>query len=302
MFVDMMGNARVKLCLHISSAFSEGELTPNEIAELYMAEGYDAISITDRWIYGEECELSGLLVLSGAEYCLGDAEDDSGAYHIVGVGMTSDPEIPYDWQNMKKTVASKAEQVLEKIRFYNGFSFIAHPALCNTAARRLVDICNFDGIEIFSASSAHANDDKSCSNEVVNELAKFGVLPLVIASDDAKKCTNELFCGAVMVEAAEMSSASIVRGLKAGRFYSTEGPEVHITADIGGRVRVQCSPCSRIQFFTMEDETGGKIFEGEGLVEAEYFLKESENFVRAEVTDSLGCRAWTNYLLIEPDR
>ena len=64
MYIDMLGNARIKLCLHLHSAFSDGELTPPEIAAAYAAEGYDAIAVTDSWIYGEECEMEGLLVLS----------------------------------------------------------------------------------------------------------------------------------------------------------------------------------------------------------------------------------------------
>ncbi len=298
MFIDMRGKARIKMCLHLHSAFSDGELTPNEIAALYAAEGYDAIAVTDSWIYGEEGELSGLLVLSGIEYDLGGGDRENGIYHIVGIGMTSDPEVPYDWKNMKKTAPSKAEQILDKIRLYNGFSFVAHPAWCDTSARKLLEIGSFDGVEIYSASGVYEGEDKSYSGQVVQELAKYGILPAIVAADDSKDYSDELFCGAVMVEATEMDSASIVRALKAGRFYSTEGPEVHIEASSAGKVKVYCSPCSVIRFFTANHEQG-KAIEGEGLVEAEYTLEDGERFVRAEVTDGLGNRAWTNYLLTE---
>ncbi|MBE6535278.1 MAG: hypothetical protein E7677_01465 [Ruminococcaceae bacterium] len=299
MFVDMLGKTRIKLSLHLHSAFSDGELTPPEIAELYAAEGYDAIAVTDRWIFGEECELSGLLVLSGAEYDVGGGDRDNGIYHVVGIGMTSDPEIPYDWKNMKKTAASKAEQIIEKIRLYNGFSFVAHPAWCDNTARKLLDVGCFDGLEIFSAASAFGGEDKSYSGDIVTELAKFGTLPVLIASDDAKDYADEQFCAAVMVEASEMDSASIVRALRAGRFYSTEGPEVHISVSVGGKVKVTCSPCTNIELFTNDADKQGKCFSGEGLVEAEYSLKQGERYVRAEVTDSLGNRAWTNYLSVD---
>ena len=102
-----------------------------------------------------------------------------------------------------------------------------------------------------------------------------------------------------MVEATEMDSQSIVRALKAGRFYATEGPEVHISATVGGKVKVMCSPCSKIQLFTCTDDSDGKVFEGEGLIEAEYSVREGDRFVRAEVTDELGNRAWTNYITLD---
>lgn len=294
----MLGKARVKLCMHLHSAFSDGELTPPEIAEKYCAEGYDAIAVTDSWIYGEECELSGLLVLSGIEYDVG-CDREMGMYHVVGIGMTSDPDIPYDWKNMKKTAASKTAQIIEKIKLYNGFSFIAHPVRNSNTARGLLEAGAFDGVEIFSATSAFDAKDTSYAGELICELAKFGTLPHIVAADDAQDYAEEMFGASVMVEADEMDSASIVRALRAGRFYSTEGPEVHVIATAGGKVRVQCSPCSKIEFFTNSEDDEGKIFLGDGLIEAEYALKSGERYVRAEVTDELGCRAWTNYILID---
>ena len=298
MFIDMLGNARVKLCMHLHSTFSDGELTPPEIAEKYAAEGYDAIAVTDQWIFGEECELSGLLVLSGIEYDVG-CDRELGMYHVVGIGMTSDPDIPYDWKNMKKTAASKVEQIIDKIRLYNGFSFIAHPVRNSNTARGLLDVGSFDGVEIFSAMSAFDAKDTSYAGELVEELAKFGTLPVLVAADDAQDYADELFGAAVMVEADEMDSASIVRALKMGRFYATEAPEVHISYTAGGKIRVLCSPCSKIEFFTNSEDNEGKVFHGDGLIEAEYTPKTGERYVRAVVTDELGCRAWTNYLFID---
>ena len=294
----MLGNARIKLCMHLHSAFSDGELTPPEIAAAYAEEGYDAIAVTDSWIYGEECEMSGLLVLSGVEYDVG-CDRELGMYHVVGVGMTSDPNIPYDWKNMKKTAASKAAQIIEKIRLYNGFSFIAHPVRTSNTARGLLDVGAFDGVEIFSAISAFDAKDTSYSGELVEQLATYGTLPHIVASDDAQDYADERFSAYVMVEASEMNSESIVRALKAGRFYATEDPEVHISCSLGGKVKVLCSPCSKIEIFTNSEQKEGKVFFGEGLIEAEYTLKEGERYARAEVTDEYGCRAWTNYIVVD---
>lgn len=299
MFVDMLGNARIKLGMHLHSAFSDGELMPSEIAGLYAAEGYDAIAITDSWVYGDECELGGLLVLSGVEYDVGGGDRENGIYRIVGVGMTSDPQIPYDWKNMKKTAAQKVEQIIDKIRLHNGFSFIACPAWCDNTARRLLEVGNFDGVEILCASATLGAEDRSYAGGVVDDLAKFGCLPTIVAADGAQDYAEEMFCGAVMVEAAEMDGQSIVRALKAGKFYSTEGPEVHISLSVGGIVKVICSPCVKIELFTHSEDKGGKVFDGEGLIEAEYTLKDGERFIRAEVTDELGNRAWTNYVTVD---
>ena len=41
-------------------------------------------------------------------------------------------------------------------------------------------------------------------------------------------------------------------------------------------------------------QTSGKIVNGENLIEADYVIKDGEKFVRAEVTDENGLRAWSN--------
>ena len=101
MYVDMLGKTRLKLGLHTHTTLSDGRATPEEAARIYRDEGYDAIAITDHWRYGEEHEIEGLRILSGCEYDIG-GHDGSHAVHIVGVGMTSDPQIPADWKNMQK--------------------------------------------------------------------------------------------------------------------------------------------------------------------------------------------------------
>ena len=295
MFVDMHGNARIKLCMHLHSTRSTGTLTPSELEEAYAAEGYDAIAITDSWVYGDEREAEGLLVLSGIQCDVGVEGGDG--YRIVGVGMTSDPQIPEDWKNMKRTAAAKTAQIADKIRLYNGFSFVVPSAEATDGARRLLSAGTFDGIEIFTPDLA-AKHGYGFFEGVVNELAKFGSFPSLVASDDAENGEMELFGGAVMVLADEMTGASIVRALKAGRFYATEGPEVHLSVSAGGRVSVDCSPCSKIELFTGSADTEGKLFEGEGLIGAQYSVKESDRYVRAQVTDATGARAWTNYVIL----
>ena len=100
MFTDLTGKSRLKIGLHTHTTLSDGHKTPEEAAAIYKAAGYDAIAITDHWVYGEGGEIGGLTILSGCEYNVGGVDEWTGVhetYHIVGVGMTRDPEIPEEY-------------------------------------------------------------------------------------------------------------------------------------------------------------------------------------------------------------
>ena len=91
-----------------------------------------------------------------------------------------------------------------------------------------------------------------------------------------------------------MDSTHIIRAIRQGRFYATEGPQIHIERRGADRVRVVCTPALKIEFFSDMGQTSGKIVNGENLIEADYVIKDGEKFVRAEVTDENGLRAWSN--------
>ncbi len=300
MFVDITGKTRVKLGLHIHTTRSDGHMTPEEAAKIYIDHGYDAIALTDHWKYNDECEIEGLKIISGCEYDMGgsngapDASGDGGVYHIVGIGMTSDPEIPIAWRKMVRTSRGKAAETVIKIQKANGFAILAHPAWSLNTVEQLMEIDGFDGTEIYNAVSECGMSDRAYSSSEVDGLLGRGKKVTVLATDDVHYYKDDACRAAVMVEATDMETKSIVRALKQGKFYATQGPEIHITRIGADKVRVVCTPCEKIVFFSNLVWTNGRVVRGENLIEAEYSLKEGERYIRAEVTDNEGRRAWTN--------
>ena len=49
MYIDMFGKTRMKINLHLHTTVTDGQKSPEEAAEIYKNEGYDAIAITDHW-------------------------------------------------------------------------------------------------------------------------------------------------------------------------------------------------------------------------------------------------------------
>ena len=291
MFVDILGKTRVKIALHVQAGKGA---SPRFLAEEYLEHGYDAIALTENWEYTPEGELSGIKVLSGCEYSVGGLGDGEDAYHILGIGMTSDPEIPTAWQNMKKTARAKAKEIVSMIKKRNGLAIVAYPAHNGNSAENLLDLEDFDGIEIFNSEVEYGVTSDGYSGALCDRLSAFGVSPVLIASNGVNCYEDEDYICSIMVEATDMDSTHILRAIRQGRFYATEGPQIHIERRGADRVRVVCSPALKIEFFSDMGQTSGKIMVGENLIEADYVIKEGEKFVRAEVTDENGLRAWSN--------
>ena len=298
MFVDMLGKTRVKLGLHTHTTLSDGHATPEEAARIYIDEGYDAIAITDHWRYIDECEIAGLKILSGCEYNIG-GHDGSNAVHIIGVGMTSDPEIPVDWKNMKKTSFAKAAEVIKRIKLHNGLSIVGHPAWSLNTPEQLMTLGDFDVIEVFNSVSEHGESERAYSDVIIDQLATAGRISNMVAVDDTHYYNGDECRGWIMVEATDTDTQSIIRSIRTGRFYATQGPEVHIEKIAPDKVRVVCSPVNKISFQGNTTWAPGRVFREEGIVEAEYTKSPTDRFIRAEVTDANGNKAWTNYVVFD---
>jgi predicted metal-dependent phosphoesterase TrpH len=296
MFVDLLGKTRVKLGLHTHTTLSDGHATPEEAARRYVEAGYDAIAITDHWKYGEECEIEGLKILSGCEYNMG-GHDGAHVVHIIGVGMTSDPQIPEDWRRMEKTAFAKATEVVKKVKLHNGLAIVGHPAWSLNTPEQIMSFGDFDAVEIYNAVSECGMSDRAYSDVIIDQLATAGRLTNIIAVDDTHYYENDACRAWIMVEAVDLDAQTLIRAIRAGRFYATQGPEVHIEKVAPDKVKVICSPVSKVVFQSNTTWAKGRTVREDGLVEAYYTKVPDDRFVRAEVTDAEGKKAWTNYIV-----
>ena len=293
MFVDLPGKTRIKLSLHTPMQKRDAE----EVLKDCLDHGFDAVALTAPWEYKDSSNVDGIKVLSGCEYSVGEISEEYEAFHIIGVGMTSDPEIPTAWKDMKKTAKQKASEIIKMIKKRNGIAIIAYPMHNGNTAETLIDIGEFDGVEIFNSETVYGVTPVGYAGEIVDRLALFGLRPILAASNGESCYEGEEFGCALMVEATDMDTDHILRAIRQGRFYSTEGPEIHLERIGADKVRVASSPVVKIEFFSDGiRDSSEKIIEGESLIEAEYTIKNGEKYVRAEITDENGFKAWSNII------
>lgn len=291
MYTDLFGKTRWKVNLHTHTTLSDGRRSPAEVAQCYRAQGYDAIALTDHWYFGNEGEYEGMTILSGAEYNSATGNAIAGVYHIVGVGMRHAPPITRD---------APPQKVIDGIHKAGGLAILAHPAWSLNTPEQIRALSGIDGIEIYNTISGMYFSDRPDSGLIVDLLGLEGIQYPLIAADDAHRYTGDECRSWIMVEAADNARGFLLPAIRRGDFYATQGPEVHLWRE-GDEMVVRCSPCQRIVFLS-NIVWSRRVFVGDGLTEARYHPVEGERFVRVEVTDADGKRAWSSCIRIPEDR
>lgn len=307
MFVDITGKKRLKIGLHTHTTRSDGHKQPEEVIQLYASAGYDAIALTDHWQYGESYQALGITVISGCEYDVyGVTGFQPGSnvketFHIVGIGMSRDPEIPYELKtDDSKFIHERVKNIVRMIREADGIAVLAHPAWSLNTPEQIVSAGDFDAVEIYNSVSECGMSDRPYSGLIVDMLAAKGVILPLLATDDTHYYNGDECKGMVMVEADAAEKLGLVGAIRDGKFYATQGPEIHLERIAPDKVKLSCSPVEKIVFLSNLQWTSGRVVRGKHLTEAIYTLKidQQESFVRAEVTDENGLMGWSNIIIV----
>ena len=119
------------------------------------------------------------------------------------------------------------------------------------------------------------------------------------AADDAHFTGPDHFGGWVMVKAEELDAAALVRALRAGDYYSTQGPRLHDIRIEGDEILVESSPVDR--FMAVGARYASAVRHGKGLMGASLPLAPfvEGGWLRVTVSDAHGRRAWANPIWLD---
>ena len=288
MYTDLFGRPRVKLGLHHHTTRSDGRLTPKQTARLYREAGYDAIAVTDHWVYSPGETLADLPVLPGGEYHTGIRDGFEGVYHILCLCPDRKPELDR---------SMTPQQIIDGIHEAGGLAILAHPAWSLNSPEKIRALQGLDGLEIWNTVSERGYSRRGDSSILVDMLASEGLLYPLLAADDSHFYESsgnfaDSRTAFIMAQCDSAEPEKVRQAIREGRFYASTGPEIHLSVK-DGRAVVDCSPASEIVFLSNFVYVNGRVFTGEGLTHAEYPVQPGETFLRAYVTDSSGRRAWS---------
>ncbi len=285
MQIDLFGKQRFKVNLHTHTTLTDGLLSPANAVQCYRNQGYDAIALTDHWFYGEGEETVDFTILSGAEYNIGAHNGAKSVYHILALGCRHAPTV---------TKSMNAQQLIDQIHAAGGMAVLAHPAWSLNTPEQILNLKNVDATEIYNSVSGLHMSRRPDSGLLIDMVAAQGCYLPLLAADDAHYYDGDECFSWIMVDAIDNTREALLSSIRAKKFYATQGPEIHLLRD-GNDFVVKCSPCSEINF--LSNITWCKrVFTGNGITEARYTPVENETFIRAEVTDANGRRAWSNVI------
>jgi predicted metal-dependent phosphoesterase TrpH len=290
--------------LHCHTTESDGRLTPQQTVDWFAGAGYHFLALTDHNRVTDPTALNtkGLCLLTSTELTAAGGELGS-AYHLVGLGLTSDAVLP--------PPSTLAAESVSWLRARGAVVFVAHPHWSGLSVADLM-AAGAHGIEIYNGGTVLDSQRGEALTHWDEGLAR-GARWWGIAVDDTHWHTIDRGLGWVMVRAAKATPKAILHALAQGQFYSSSGPEirqVHVstTEDGATLVEVETSPCAAIYLlpfgarsqFAFEREAAARGETGATIKTARFTLGNlgPGGYVRIQCTDWQRRCAWSNPLFL----
>ncbi|MBL6932200.1 MAG: CehA/McbA family metallohydrolase [Rhodospirillales bacterium] len=277
--------------LHTHSTNSDGKLAPGEVCNAYREAGYDFISLTEHFIEHFDFPVTDtrayrsndFTTLIAAELHQGTLAN-SEPWHILAVG------IPLDFARPGKDEGPV--EIAERAAATGAFIGIVHPSWYGLTIEDARLITCAHAIEIYNHGSeieVDRGEDWPFCDLLLNEGWRLSGY----ATDDAHHITHDAFGGWMHVLADSLEPDALLDSMKAGRYYSSQGPQIHDIKIADGELHVACSPAHVISLQGRGARSTYKM--GDGIEEATFPTDRFEDaYVRVTIRDANGKRAWSN--------
>jgi hypothetical protein len=178
---------------------------------------------------------------------------------------------------------------------------MAHPAWYSLTLADALSLEACDAVEVWNQVAAIDND-RGDSWYMSDLLSSHGVRLGSYAADDAHFRNGRDDRKAwVNVRSPSLEPESLLAALKAGHYYSSQGPMIENLQITGMTLNVICTPAEAI-FATGRGPITDPRW-GTGLVDASFNLERfAASYVRITIVDAAGKRAWTNPIWLDSAR
>lgn len=277
--------------MHTHSTNSDGVHPPQKVCAAYRDKGYDFLVVTDHFMaeYGwpitdtRRYRNNGFTTLIGCELHAPRTELGE-LWHIKAIGL------PFDFEPLGEN--ETGPEIARRAYEAGAFIGIVHPSWYGLTQNDARSLPFAHAIEIYNHGSA-VELDRGNDWPFLDSLLNQGWRLSGYATDDAHHLTHDWLGGWVMVEAEERDPDALLESIKQGRFYSSQGPEIHDIRIDETAVTVRCSPASVIALQGRGSKSQREM--GDQLQMATLPLKRFEaSWFRVTIIDGQGRRAWSN--------
>ncbi|MGI6353793.1 MAG: CehA/McbA family metallohydrolase [Lentisphaerae bacterium] len=286
-----------KALLHMHCTTSDGKLAPEEVIRHYAEAGYDAVAFTDHHATNPVSTWDGLgmTLLSGME--MHPMGPRGISWHIVAVGLPEDYS-EYDREAPAQDVIDRAVQA-------GAVCICAHPYWSGFTSAEIASLKNLSAIEVYNTATRYIG--KAYNMQVWDELSDAGIVLPAVAVDDTHR-PRDLFKGWTMIAAKDASPASLLKALKRGEFYATQGPEITRLSFKDDVFEADFSPCvevigmtnlSRGYMVTVPDQEGpGEPCRAITTAQIKVVRRATPAWLRLQLRDREGRYAWSAPIMV----
>lgn len=301
-----------KANLHCHTVHSDGTLTPEEIKKLYQENGYSVVAYTDHRKYSGFHHLTDdkFLAISAMEADInefGNKERDFSeikTYHINFYDMEPENHVKEKMEicqpQRRYFDTEYINQYVDNMRDLGFIACYNHPYWSLQSSEDYKNLRGFWAMEIYNHGCEH-DGLYGYHPQAYDEMLRAGQRLFCVAADDNHNSYPpghpffDSFGGFTMICAKELSYTAIMDALFQGNFYSSMGPEFKRVTLEENKLKIRCSPVSRIYV-----KTKGRYcykaaaMPGEFLTEAEFIITGKEGYIRVDIMDEKGLHANTN--------
>lgn len=316
-----------KANLHTHTTWSDGEFTPQEIKQLYKARGYQIVAFSDHEVCLDHSDLNDpeFLALTAYEMAVNPSGCRDRAFHEPCYHLNLFAKSPHNtrhvcfnrnyvrdfWPASQLEVQTYSRdtrvysvdyvnRLLEEIREAGFLVSLNHPVWSMNYYPDYIPLKGIWGVEVFNTGCAmhgYGEDDA----RVYEDMLRAGIPVLPLATDDIHQ-RRDAFGGWIMVAADALDYSQVIRALEAGAFYASTGPQLQSLVLEDGKLKIACSPCSRIRVGTERRKAFCLTAEGElPLTMAEFSLQEifagcadpEKGYFRVTLVDAQGKTAYS---------
>ena len=280
--------------LHTHTTNSDGRLAVDEVIRTYARNGYDFVAITDRYQFPvtdtRALRTPEFTTLIGAELhtpALANGEP----WHIVAVGL------PFDFA--PTAPSETGPELAARAVAAGAFVGIAHPAWYGVTLEDARGIEAAHAVEVYNETCAMLND-RGESWYVLDTLLAEGRRLTAYGADDAhfREEKPDAFGAWVWVRAEALEPEALLDALKAGHFYTSQGPRLHDIRIDGEGIEIECSPV--IGMHVVGARAASYHAHGRGLTHCRFPLDHFQgSYCRVTVVDAAGKRAWSNPIWLD---
>jgi len=283
---------------HAHTPLSDGKHTAEHLAKAYRSRGYHFLVLTDH----DACQPDlrplqrpDFLVIGGVELHPPSRARPRIPHLIIGIGLDRAPA----------RAAIERDSALSLIRWiqrHGGIAVYGHPYWSGHHLGHLAEAREAFGAEVYNTTSEVVRGLGDSSVHLDQALSQ-GFRWRLFAVDDVHDLKRDGFGGWIMVKARRLTRRAILAAILKGRFYASCGPEIRSLGLSREVVRLTCSPVREVVWHAVGPH-GVRMADGRGrLTRAEFDLaplRGKSHYLRVELTDAAGRKAWSNPIWWNP--